>query len=164
MTLLRIYLQDHAAAATGGLELVKRTQGPNRGTEFEQPLAQLHDDIAADRSTLLDAMRRLGVGQDRIKEGASWSAEKLGRLKLNGRMRGYSPLSRVVELEALTMLICGKRRLWDALGQHGEDPRLHGLDFAALAARADDQLARARDLHGRAVRLAFPVASAPPPA
>ncbi|HEX4806486.1 MAG TPA: hypothetical protein VFU94_11360 [Conexibacter sp.] len=155
MELLRIYLQDHFAASCGALELAKRAAGSNRGTEFEQPLAQLRDDLAEDREALRDAMARLGVGADRLKEGASWSAEKLGRLKLNGRWRGYSPLSRVVELEGLAMLICAERRLWDVLGAHVDAARLHGLDVAALAARADDQLARLRELHGHAAALAF---------
>lgn len=160
MELLRIYLQDHFGASTGALELVKRAHGSNRGTEFEQPLARLRDDIREDRAVLRDAMARLGVERDRMKEAASWTAEKLGRLKLNGRLRGYSPLSRVVELEGLTMLVCGKRQLWDVLGEHGEDARLHGLDFAAMAARSDAQLALIRDLHGRASALAFPRAPA----
>lgn len=160
MELLRIYLQDHCAMSAGELALVKRAHSANRGTAFEQPLAGLRDDVEEDRAALLDAMRRLGVERDRVKEAAAWSTEKLGRLKLNGRIRGYSSLSRVVELEGLAMLIADKRRLWDALGAHAGDPRLGGVDFPALAARADEQLARVRELHGRACALAFPPASA----
>ena len=44
-------------------------------------------------------MDDLGVGS-RAKDGAAWVAEKLGRLKTNGQLTGYSPLSRLVELEA----------------------------------------------------------------
>ena len=160
MELLRIYLQDHCAASAGALELVKRAHGANRGTEFEQPLARLRDDAKRDRAALLDAMRRLGVERDRVKEAVAWSAEKLGRLKLNGRVRGYSPLSRVVELEGLAMLTTDKQSLWKALGAHVADSRLSAIDFAALAARTEDQLARVRELHGRACALAFPPASA----
>jgi hypothetical protein len=162
MELLRIYLQDHCATCTGALELAKRTYGANRGTEFEQPLRELREEIAADRAALLDAMRRLGVERDRVKEGAAWAAEKAGRLKLNGRLRGYSPLSRVVELEGLAMLLCGQRRAWEALERATVgDPRMAGFDVAPCAARTDEQLARVTELHGRAVALAFARSPAP---
>lgn len=161
MTLLRIYLQDHLATCTGMVELAKRTHGANHGTEFDQPLAELRAELSADRARLLDAMRRLGVGPDRLKEGAAWTAEKVGRLKLNGRVRGYSPLSRVVELEGLAMLLCGKRRLWETLGSFADDARLRGVDSAGMIVRTEAQLARVTELHARATALAFPLAPAP---
>jgi hypothetical protein len=158
MQLLRIYLQDHFATCTGMLELAKRTYGANRGTVFEQPLAELRDEIEADRAVLLDVMHRLGFGRDRLKDTATWGAEKAGRLKLNGRVRGYSPLSRVVEAEGLAMLLHGKRRMWEALGLLADDPRLAGVDPARMAARAEDQIRRVVELHARATALAFPLA------
>jgi hypothetical protein len=160
MKLLRIYLQDHLATCTGTLELVRRAQGANRGSAFDRPLAELRDELEADRVVLLDVMRRLGVDRDRLKEAAAWGAEKVGRLKLNGRVRGYSPLSRVVELEGLAMLVCGKRRLWETLDSVVDDARLTGVDLTRMAARADDQLARVTELHARATALAFPPVAA----
>ncbi len=47
-------------------------------------------------------MAALGVPQDRVKNAMGWGAEKLGRLKPNGQLTGYSPLSRMVELKGLT--------------------------------------------------------------
>ena len=38
----------------------------------------------------------------------AWSAEKFGRLKLNGQLSGYSPLSRLEELEILALVAEGK--------------------------------------------------------
>ena len=45
---------------------------------------------------------------------AGWVAEKAGRLKLNGSLLTYSPLSRLVELEGLSLGVegnfrCGER-------------------------------------------------------
>ena len=60
-------------------------------------------------------MDRLGVKPDRVKEAMGWTAEKLGRLKLNGQLLGYSPLSRLVELEGLMLGITGKMAMWIAL-------------------------------------------------
>jgi hypothetical protein len=154
MDLLRIYLQDHLAACTGTLELARRAHGANRGTAFDRPLAELRDEIETDRAALTDVMARLGVGPDRLKETAAWSAEKAGRLKLNGRVRGYSPLSRVLELEALELLLHGMRRVWLTLGSL-HDARLADVGAAGVVARLDDQLARVTELHARASALAF---------
>ncbi len=53
-------------------------------------------------------MEKLQVKRDHLKVLAGWVAEKLGRLKPNGQLLGYSPLSRLVELEALALGITGK--------------------------------------------------------
>ena len=46
------------------------------------------------------------------KSAGAWTAEKFGRLKPNGQLTGYSPLSRLVELEGLKLGITGKLGLW----------------------------------------------------
>ena len=60
-------------------------------------------------------MEDLGFGGDRLKNAGAWALEKAGRLKLNGELKSYSPLSRVVELEGLLTGITGKWGLWAAL-------------------------------------------------
>lgn len=133
---LAIYLNDHLAGATLGVELVRRTQRENAGSPLGDFLRELGTEIAEDRRTLLGLLDRLGVEPSLPKVAAAWTSEKLGRLKLNGRLTRYSPLSRVVELEALSIGIEGKRLMWVAL-----DGRLQvaGFDFAALAERARSQ-------------------------
>src|SRR3954468_19791737 len=84
--LIAIYLNDHLAGSTGGLELARRALGANRGTPFEAPLERLATEIADDRDALVDVMDLLGVGRDPIKVVAGWAAEKAGRLKLNGSL------------------------------------------------------------------------------
>jgi hypothetical protein len=72
--------------------------------------------------------------------GAVWVAEKVGRLKLNGQLRGYSDLSRLVELEGLCVGVEGKKSMWTALrGVAENDSRLQSFDFSALEARAQRQ-------------------------
>jgi hypothetical protein len=135
---LAIYLNDHLAGSTLGLDLVKRTLGENRGTAFEALLENLAAEIGEDRRTLLRVMTRLGISPSRVKVAAAWAAERLGRLKLNGQLRGYSPLSRLVELEGLMLGIEGKRALWMALDEL-TDSRLAEFDFQQLAANARSQ-------------------------
>lgn len=99
-------------------------------------------------------MERLQVTESRVKPAGAWLAEKLGRLKLNGRLHGYSPLSRVVELEGLCAGVAGKRMLWRALGStYGS--RLQGFDFDALAVRAEAQQQRLEACRLDAVLIAF---------
>jgi hypothetical protein len=70
--------------------------------------------------------------------------EKLGRLKLNGRLTGYSPLSRLLELETLHLGITGKRELWRALERAlGND--VPGFEFEELARRAERQAAEVEE-------------------
>jgi|SRR5215212_508563 len=163
MELLRIYLQDHLAACAGAVELAQRAYGSNRGSEFGPGLAAVREQLSDDRAALLDVLRRLGFERDRIKEGAAWAAEKAGRLKLNGRLRGYSPLSRVVELEGLALLLLGQRQMWDALAHAtAGDARMGGFEAAGRAARIDEALARVAELHARATALAFALPSPTP--
>src|SRR5579884_4159682 len=101
--LLAIYLNDHLAAATGARELARRAAGANRGSRYGAFLERLAEEIDEDRQTLLEVMDALDVGVDHLKIAGGWTAEKLGRFKLNGRLFGYSPLSRVIEVEALAL-------------------------------------------------------------
>jgi hypothetical protein len=154
--LIAIYLNDHLAGSTGGVELARRALGANRGTPFEAPLERLADELAEDRAALADVMARLAVARDPLKVWAAWAAEKLGRAKLNGRIAGYSPYSRVLELELLGLGVEGKRALWRALERiAGADARLTGVDLRALARRAEAQRRLIERERLRAAEVAF---------
>lgn len=154
--LLAIYLNDHLAGAALGVELARRLRSSNQGDpEMGEPLARICAEIEADRETLTRLMDRLDVARNPVKPVLAMAAERLGRLKLNGRLRGYSPLSRVLELEMLAAGIGGKMQLWNALEQSfGES--LDGFDFHALAERADHQGQQVEELHLAATRRALP--------
>jgi hypothetical protein len=153
--LLAIYLNDHLAGSTAGVELARRLRGSNEGDpEFGPALAEICTEIEADREVLKAAMDQLGVGQSKVKPLAAVLGERLGRLKLNGRLRGYSPLSRLDELELLQIGVAGKRRLWRAL-EHTHASDLPDLELGALAERATEQLRRLEALHLKAAALAL---------
>ena len=118
--LLAIYLNDHMAASTGAIELARRVAASNRGTSYGETLAALQAEIEEDRAALAGIMKRLGVRVDRARTAVGWGAEKLGRLKLNGQLTGYSPLSRLEELEILALGVHGKLLLWQALERVGD--------------------------------------------
>lgn len=154
--LLRTYLQDHHAGSTAGLELARRAAGANAESEYGAELAELAGEIESDQERLEEIMAKLEVRPSKVKDGALWAAEKAGRLKPNNRLTGYSPLSRVIELEGLVIGVTGKLALWRSLAQLG-DERLAEFDLAALAAGAESQRERIEGLRVRAVREAFGV-------
>ncbi|HVL65050.1 MAG TPA: hypothetical protein VM573_07770, partial [Actinomycetota bacterium] len=99
---LRIYLSDHHAACRATVALGRRVLKSNEGSALGTYLAdRLVPDLERDLSDLENVMRRLGFGPQRWKDAAATAAERVGRLKPNGQIRGYSPLSRVLELEGL---------------------------------------------------------------
>lgn len=158
--LLAVYLNDHLAGATLGVELARRLRSSNEDEPaFGEPLAKICAEIEADRETLERAMKRLRVRRGRVKPAGAWAAEKLGRLKLNGQLTGYSPLSRLVELEMLCIGIAGKQQLWKTLG-HSRGESLDEFDFGQLAERADRQRDSVEELHLEAARRALGSAAA----
>jgi hypothetical protein len=150
-TRLGTYLNDHLGGATAGLELAKRAAGANKGTQYAKFLRGLADEIAEDRETLRAMIRALEFREDPFKKLGGWAGEKLGRLKPNGQILGYSPLSRLIELEGLTVGVTGKRSMWVNLQQvSDEDERLASFDLAELQQRAERQLAGLEEERARA--------------
>jgi hypothetical protein len=150
---LAIYLNDHLAGATAGLELAKRIQGATEGTELGTVMQGLVEEIAEDRGTLREFMAVIDAGEDRLKVAGGWIAEKLGRLKLNGKLLGESPLSRLVELEALSLGVEGKRLMWVSLLQ-AEPERFGEGRLRDLIERSESQRARIEEHRRRAARTA----------
>ena len=152
--LLPIYLNDHLAAATAGVDLAKRSAGSNAGTEFGEFLHDFAAEADAHRNLLEDVMARLEISRDQVKIGAGWLAEKLGRLKLNGRLVEYSPLSRVIELEGLMAGSNARRNLWRTLAAAAPgEPRIADIDFVQLIESAEQSVAKLEELHAHAVGL-----------
>ncbi|MFK0235256.1 hypothetical protein [Streptomyces vinaceus] len=113
--LLTIYLNDHLAGAGSGVSLIRRMARTQRGTPAGPALAELAGEIAEDRDSLREIMTALDVP-------ARWPgvimgrlAEKAARAKPNGRLAGRSPLSDVLELEAMRLGVEGKASLWRSL-------------------------------------------------
>jgi hypothetical protein len=161
--LLETYMNDHLAGATVGVELVQRTLESNRGTPYEEPLQNLAEEIAQDRETLKALMARLDLSESKLKVAGGWTAEKLGRLKPNNRLTGYSPLSRLIELEGLWGGVSVKLSLWQVLGACADaETELDREELNALEQRGRAQLEvleRLRIDAGREALVAQPAAA-----
>ena len=151
--LLGIYLNDHLAGSVVGVELAKRAAANNEGTPLGDFLAELSADIEADRDSLKAIMDHLGVSENRVKMPLAWTAEKLGRLKPNGQLTGYSPLSRLIELEGLTLGVTGKLGLWRSLAATSSD--LGSFSLQTLIERAESQQDALEEHRLKAAKLAF---------
>lgn len=148
---LDIYLNDQLALGVAWRELARRAARNNRGSDLGPALQRVAAGIAEDVDTFRDIMRRLDVRADPVKPVLTWVAERLGRFKLNGSLRGYSPLSRFEELEFLAMGIDGKKQLWTTLRDLvGLADRLPGIDFGELIERAGRQRAELEPFRVRA--------------
>ena len=124
-----------------GCELAKRCLSNNQGTPLGEYLRTFIAELDEDRSELHRVIDAFGFPRDKMKDAMGWVAEKAGRLKLNGQLTGYSPLSRLWELEGLVLGVTGKRSLWRSLKHAvGDDPRLGTIDLDRLEKRAQAQL------------------------
>ena len=112
--LLRIYLNDHLAAATVAPRLARRCLSLNRDGELGRLLERLAGELDDDAAEALVASADFAA--TRSRSGAGVVGERLGLLKLNGRIVNYSPLSRVLELEGLGLLVAFNGSLWRTLG------------------------------------------------
>jgi hypothetical protein len=134
---LGVYLNDHLAGATTGMELAGKLCENNPDGQLAEDLSWLVGEIRADRVTLEGLMESLEIGQSAVKQAAGWGAEKLTRLKLGTRVTGSPDLTRLLEMETLSIGIEGKLAMWLALKEiAGVDARLAGTDFDRLVERA----------------------------
>lgn len=150
--LLAIYLRHHAAASAGGLRLFQRSASGQSSAQVRDELAQLAVQVAEDRRDLLGLLSQLSVSRPRLAELLAVAAEMAGRVKLNGTVMSRSPLSDLVELEALCVAVEAKRLGWVTLRILSDaDPRLEPDSLDALIERAGDQRERLEQLRRRTV-------------
>ena len=141
---MRIYLDDHLALMVAEVELIRRCWRNNRRTPVGELLQRLESEVKAQKSIVNDVIHRIG-GKDtiesRLKQGAGWFAEKLGRFKLNDSLLTYSELSRVVELETLTAAAQERIGLWDNFDAvASKDSRLDGITFSFFREQSQQHL------------------------
>lgn len=143
-----IYLNDHAAGAAAGLMLARRIARNNRRTPWADRLQAVVAAIEEDAETLAAVRAATEAEGGTLKRLGALAVERAGRLKPNGHLLTYSPLSRLLELEALIGGVQAKRRLWVALQQLApHHPGLKGFDFAELETRAAEQATTLTSAH-----------------
>ncbi|MBT2898643.1 hypothetical protein HET64_18860 [Streptomyces sp. McG3] len=149
--LLAIYLNDHYAGATGGLELFRRAAKTSPNSADAAVLADLAQQVEEDRDALARIMADLGVPTSQSKAAMGWLAEKAGRLKPNGHILSRSPLSDLLETESMLLGVLGKAACWRTLRILAEsDDRLSADRLDTLLERAEQQSETLEELRSAA--------------
>ncbi len=157
--LLGIYLNDHLAGASAGVELARRVAHEHRDHPAGPQLAAFAKEVEEDREALMETMARLGIQVSRAKVAIGRLAEKAVHLKPNAHLADRSPLSDVLELEAMRLGVEGKASGWRTLRALADvDARLDAARFDTLLERATRQAELLETLRTRsAARLFAPV-------
>ncbi|NXY97023.1 hypothetical protein HYE82_22095 [Streptomyces sp. BR123] len=138
--LLAIYLNDHLTGANAGVSLIRRTARHHRDGELGPQLERLARQIAEDRDSLREVMTALDIPAMHLRAVLGRIGELAGRLKLNGRLVSRSPLSDVLELEAMRLGVEGKTAAWRSLQSLAStDARLDRGSIDRLLERAQRQ-------------------------
>ena len=155
--LLGIYLNDHLALATVAARLARRMHKANTDTDLGRTLDRLAVELEEERGDVVHVIEALGHRRSRVKPAAAAVGERIGLLKLNGRLTSYSPLSRVLELEGLAALLGFNLSLWRTLQETKPiAARLEGvIDLDRLAARAEERRSQVDRFRPDAARAAF---------
>lgn len=148
--MLQIYLNDHRAAVAGGLALAERLAANNEGTELGRTVSQICTEIDADARALDHIIEHLGLHKNPVKRTAAVVGERVGRLKLNGQVKGYSPLSRLLEIEGAMAVVGANRSLWRSLRAASGAGRIGDVDLGEFMERADSQYERLLPHHDAA--------------
>ncbi|MFJ4367441.1 hypothetical protein [Streptomyces chartreusis] len=151
-SLLGVYLNDHLAGATGGVERARHMTRSHRGTDLAAAMEPICNEITEDRAILIEIMERLDIPVRHYKIYAGRVAERAGRLKSNGRLVGRSPLSPLLELEALRVGVEGKAAVWQTLRDLADnEDRLDPDLLDSLLERARRQQGTLEELRRRQI-------------
>lgn len=148
---LEVYLNDHLAGSTGGLELARKMVQESNDERERSVLGVIANEIQEERDILKDTISALSCKENPIKKATGWLAERVAGLKLSPALHDPG-LTRILEIEALSTGVAGKRCLWQNLSWlQAKDERLQRFDFADLKHLAETQLERLDSLRERLV-------------
>lgn len=137
---MSVYLNDHLTGAFGGAALARRMADTHPDSRRANELRRLARDVEQDRDDLVRIMNTLAVPVRHYRTWLGLAGERIARLKPNGTLARRSPLSDLIELEAMRTGVEGKTALWQALRAIADnDPRLDRDDLERLIRRAAEQ-------------------------
>ncbi|MFC5907161.1 hypothetical protein [Streptacidiphilus monticola] len=141
-----VYLNNHLSGAVAGAQLAQRLADGLSGEPLQGEARRLAREIAQDRDSLRGLMERLGVARRPLYACLGWAVERGGRLKPNGRLLRRSPLTSLVECEAMRTGVEAKRQMWRALDA-ARLPEPDGTTVRELEERAAAQAAALENVH-----------------
>ncbi len=155
--LLGLYLSDHFTGATAGLERAELMTDNYADTPFHAELAELTEQLRAERELYRDLLDALGVPRRRYRQAVAWLGERAGRLKLNGRVTERSPMTAVLETELMRGAVLGKIGGYQTLREHADELGLDPAQLEELIDLAHGQIDLLDRFHAYARERAFRV-------
>lgn len=146
--MLHTYMQDHHAGAAAGIDLFRRVAEDHSDSHVREVVSRIGDETVDDVKALEELMTLAGASPSLLKDLPAKASEKFGQLKPNRRIAHRSPLSDLVELEALTLAVTGKKMGFRALLELG-DPRLPAPTLENLFERAEKHARELEELRAR---------------
>ncbi len=138
--LLDIYLTNHFAGSTGVLNRLDRMVQSYPDLPIHEDIVDLHRQVRAERARLARLISDLDLPHRRHQLALARVGEVAGLLKLNGRVTSRSPLTPLVELEALRAGVAGKLSLWQTLQSLAGELGLNSAELVTLQQQAREQL------------------------
>ncbi len=136
---LHVYLNDHLAGATAGVELA-RTAAENHDGEMGEFFQQLADGISADFQTLTSLIAQLNAHASGAKEVFAKIGSEISESKFSGETVDDPQFGTFLTLETLSIGVEGKLCMWKALKVvEGGYAELGSTDIDTLIERAQSQ-------------------------
>jgi hypothetical protein len=137
---LDVYLNDHLAGGTAGVNLAQMAAEEHRSDEHGAFFGEIASEIRKDHDTLESIMAALNTDESATKVAAAEIGSKMMAPKFKGT---EDQLNAFVTLETLSIGVEGKHCLWTALRTISDDlPELADYDIDELIERARDQRGR----------------------
>ncbi|GAA4902936.1 hypothetical protein GCM10025789_22180 [Tessaracoccus lubricantis] len=133
---LKTYLRDHHSGSVAGVDGFHRVAEYHSDPEVRTAVARIAQDIEKAQDELEAIMKRFGAKPNAAKDLMAKAGEKVTRMKMNREVTKRSPLSDVVELEALMDAVHAQSRGWQILLQIDGDAGLDRGQLTDLFARA----------------------------
>jgi len=139
--LLKTYVDDHVTGATAVVNRVQRMARAYSDPDLSSTMSRFVKELTLEREWLLRLMRRHDLRPSPWKRAAARVGERVGRLKLNGRLIRQSPLSPLLELELLAAGLRGKRSAWRTLREWSVELAIDPDELDGLLTAVDNQIA-----------------------
>jgi hypothetical protein len=138
---LEVYLTDHLAGATAGVNLAEMAAQEHRADEHGAFFGEIASEIKKDFQTLEKLIDELAVERSATKNAAAEIGSKMMAPKFVGG--DDDELNAFITLETLSMGIEGKVCMWKALKTVQDAyPTLQGYDLDDLVSRGQSQRER----------------------
>jgi hypothetical protein len=136
---IHVYLNDHLAGATAGVDLAKQAAERHDG-ELGEFFAQLADEIGADHNTLTTLMDQMDAHASGAKEVLAKAGSVVSETKFSGESMDDPEFGTFLTLETLAIGVEGKLCMWKALKVvEDEYAELQSTDIDTLVERAQSQ-------------------------